>query len=101
MAEVQVKTAAESKAKRHKKNVQFPDISLKKHQASPSLNDVSYFLSHFFDHVVVIGLEFLFFQPLIQRFLALGTECLEFRTAANESKGKQPYPLCDVVVFYT
>jgi hypothetical protein len=48
MAEAQVNTAAETKAKRHKKNVQFPHISLKKHQASPSLSDVSYFLCRTF-----------------------------------------------------
>jgi hypothetical protein len=45
-------------------------------------------LSHFFEHATVIRLEFLFSQPLIQRFLALGAECLEFETAADESKAK-------------
>jgi hypothetical protein len=44
VVEAQGKTAAETKAKRRKKNVQLPDISLEKHQASPSLNDVSYLL---------------------------------------------------------
>jgi hypothetical protein len=42
------KTTLETKAKRRKKNVQFPNISHEKHQASPSLNDVSYFLCRTF-----------------------------------------------------
>jgi hypothetical protein len=26
----------------------------------------------------------------MKKFVALGTECLEFKAAANEAKGKQP-----------
>jgi hypothetical protein len=74
---------AETKAKCRKKNVQLPDLSLDKHQDASSLNDVSNLLCRTFEFAAIIGLELLFSKPLIQRFLALGTECLEFCIVAD------------------
>jgi hypothetical protein len=74
---------AETKAKYRKKNVQLLDLSLEKHQDASSLNVVSNLLCHTFEFAAIIGLEFLFSKHLIQTFLALGTECLEFCTATD------------------
>jgi hypothetical protein len=39
----------------------------------------------------VVTMIFILFscQPVMKKFLALGTKCLEFRAAADEAKGKQ------------
>jgi hypothetical protein len=43
VTEVQTKPAAETKVKSRKKDAQVSDLSLEKHHATPSLNDVNNF----------------------------------------------------------
>jgi hypothetical protein len=55
--------AAETKVKRHKKDVQLSDLSHEKHHAAPSLNDVSNFSFveiFFFEFAIATKLEFHF-----------------------------------------
>jgi hypothetical protein len=82
------KAAADAKSKHRKKDKNPASTSLEAHQALFSSSDVSIFCSSF--RVCSVCPYFVLFllQPLMQKFLSLGVECLEFRKAADENKGK-------------
>jgi hypothetical protein len=91
LAEAQVKSLVEPKGKRQKKNSRLPGISLKKHQAIPPLDDVSVYLCCIFSaQYTFLTCVLSLFQPIMKKFLAVDTECLEFRADADEAKSKQP-----------
>jgi hypothetical protein len=91
LVEAKGKPLVEPKGKHHRKNPLLPGLSLEKHQAIPSLDDVSILsLLHcqflkFYSNCAPLPL-----QPIMKKFIALGAKCIEFWTAADKAKSKQP-----------
>jgi hypothetical protein len=80
-----------TKGKTPEENPWRPKLPLEKHQAIPPLDDVSVYLHCISIHNVLILIFILFsYQPVMKKFVALGTECLQFKAATSEAKGKQP-----------
>jgi hypothetical protein len=83
-----VKKVSQTQAKNLKraKKTKAPDVSLKAHASTVSLDDVSNsFLYAFFAYTS--SLTHSFPQTLMKRFIALGTECAGYLKVAKASKG--------------
>jgi hypothetical protein len=85
---VSEEAAADAKSKLCKKDKNLASTSLEAHQAMFSLSDISMFFLILQSMLCLSLLSALFALAFMQKFLSLGTECLEFWKAGDESKGK-------------
>jgi hypothetical protein len=86
--------------KRSKKATHTASVPLEAHQDASSSSDVStpcallpYGTNSFYLCVFIL-------QPLMQKFLSIGAECLEIQKTTDESKGTYLYSLCFSVAFF-
>jgi hypothetical protein len=86
--------------KRHKKMMPSASVSLEAHQPLSSSDNVSItFYILIFPFLHLLYLYSFTLQPLIQRFLSLGTDCVKIQKDADESKGMFPCVHCSHVIF--
>jgi hypothetical protein len=86
--------------KRRKKTTHYASVSLEAHHPVSSFDNVSKpFFIMIFLFLHLLYLYSFTLQPLMQRFLSLGTDCVKIQKDADESKGIFPCVNCSPVIF--
>jgi hypothetical protein len=88
LQDLQEKVVGVQAIKRRKKTTHTTTISLEAHLSSSSSNHVSTTFCTLTLHFCTLVFLYSFaLQPLMQRFLSLGTDCVKIQETADESKG--------------